>query len=871
MIRKGKIIQTENTSTITIVDPSLVESPNLQGAQYILSQHSERINKLICANIQEYIIIISPEGKIINANLTFFRLGYAPNYLINKNFIDYIHPDDAELIYKLLTDWDTKKTDQSDPPEYSRSLHFRIAAKSGDWIETESNIVLLEDQVKPSLLFIARETKNNLQSFDDVKEWTDTLDSFVIKFDINGFILFCNASLLKLGGVKEADIYGKYFPDTKLLSHSTTERKKIIKCLNNAKAFLPNRIECTFLGSNKKPVPAIFNCQPVIDKEGSIKYITGEGKTIIEEIQLRGKLIESNANLEKRVFERTKEITKINTKLKYDIEKLKKAENEIIRLAAFPRESPHPILSSDLDGNIIYKNPASQNILEGLGLESPVSILPKNHLELITSCLKDKKSYHNLEARVKGHVFSWTYNPAPDFNVIHLHGLNITDQKYFEEKLLHETLHDKLTGLPNRSLFYDELLRSIKISQRRNDYHYAVLFMDMGRFKVINDSLGHLIGDKVLIEVANRLSSCLRPEDTAARFGGDEFIILLNNISDANDPIRVTKRIQKKLSLPLNIEGHEIFPSASIGIALSSEDYTNPEDILRDANTAMYNAKAEGLSHYIIFDKTMHKHAVKLLELEANLKNALERKEFCIYFQPIVSLDSGRTVGFEALLRWQHPKSGLVLPENFVPMIEETGQIIPIGEWVIRKACSQLRTWHKKYPKKQHLFVSVNLSPKQFAQPDLIEKISKIFKDENLYPGCLNLEITESIIMSNHKKINKMLLELREMDVQIGIDDFGIGYSSLSSLHQFPIQTLKIDRSFIMAMNDNEWTTVIPQTIISLGKNLEMDIVAEGVETIKQLTQLKKLGCGYAQGYYFSPPVDSKKAELLIINDPKWV
>ncbi|MBN2401051.1 MAG: GGDEF domain-containing protein [Spirochaetes bacterium] len=870
MISKDKKIQTDNTiyTTIDMLPSGEKETQySTHDFQYMISRHSERINTIICENTQEYIMLISRAGTIIYANTPFHSLGYAQNDLINKNFTDYAHPDDADLINQTLTHCSIKN---SKPCEYSRNLHFRLMTKSGDWIALESNVSLLPDQDCSAFLLIAHEEMNHRASLNDLKEWTDTLDTFVIKFDINGFIQFCNASLLKLGGISEADLYGKFFPDTKLLSHSAAERKKIIKSLNNAKAFLPNRIECTFLGIDKKPIPAIFNCQPVIAQDGSIKYLTGEGKTIIEEIQLRGKLIEANANLEKRVFERTKEIIKINEKLKDDIEKLTKAENEIVRLAAFPRESPHPILSSDLDGNIIYKNPAAQILLEGLGLDSPEDILPKNHKELIKLCFNDRKSYHNLESKIKGHVFSWTYNPVKDIKIIHLHGLNITDQKYFEEKLLHETLHDKLTGLPNRSFFYDELNRSIKISQRRNDYHFAVLFMDMGRFKVINDSLGHLIGDKVLIEVANRLSSCLRPEDTAARFGGDEFIILLNNILDENDPIRVAERIQKKLSMPLNIEGHEIFPSAGIGIALSSEEYINPEDILRDANTAMYKAKAEGLSRYMIFENSMHKHAVKLLELESNLQKALERKEFCIYYQPIVSIDTGRIVGFEALLRWQHPKSGLVLPENFVPMIEETGQIIPIGEWVIRKACNQLRTWHKNYPDKQHLYISVNLSAKQFAQPDLIGKIKKIFDDENLYPGYLNLEITESIIMSNYEKTNKMLSELRAMDVQIGIDDFGIGYSSLSSLHHFPIQTLKIDRSFITAMNNDEWTLVIPQTIISLGKNMEMDVIAEGIETSEQLNQLKKLGCGYAQGYYFSPPIDTKQTEQLIINDPEW-
>jgi len=865
MNNKEKIIPGDNSYAI------VEEMPISLDMHCILSQHGDKLTKLICANTKELVFVISLDGKIIYINPSFYNLGYSSKDLLNQDIVNYVHPDDTGIMNSLLLDCNIIKKNQISLDEYSRNIQFRIASKFSDWIEFESNISIIHDYNSSfAILFISREIVNQRQQFNELKEWTDTFDAFVAKFDINGFMLFCNASLLKLGGVSEADVYGKYFPDTRLLSHSYLERDKIIKAFNNSKAFLSSRIECSFLGADNKAVQAIFNCQPVMDDKGNIKYITGEGKTITEEIILRNKLIESNANLEKKVVERTIEITEINQKLKEDIVKREIAEKENIQLAAIPRESPHPILSSDSEGKIIYQNPAAQNMMKGLGLNSPIKFLPGNHRELVESCLKDKKSYHNLETRVKGHVLSWTYNPLPDIKLIHLHGLDITDQKYLEEKLLHDTQHDKLTGLPNRSFIYDELLRAIKISQRRNDYHFAVLFIDLGRFKAINDSLGHLIGDKVLTEVAERIASCLRPEDTAARFGGDEFTILLNNITDANDPIRVSERIQKKISLPMTIEGNEILPSASIGIVLSNPEYIHPEDLIRDANTAMYQAKSKGVSKYAIYDTTMQKHGIKLIELENSLQCAIDRKEFSVLYQPIVSLESSKIVGLEALIRWQHPKNGLIPPDEFMPIAEETGQIIPIGEWVIRKACSQLRLWHKKYPEKQHLFISINLSARQFSQPGLIEKISKILEDENLYPGYLNLEITESIIMSNYKKINAMLVDLRKMDIQISIDDFGVGYSSLSNLHLFPIQMLKIDRSFIAAMNGEDSTSVVPNTIISLSKHMEMDVIAEGVETLEQVNHLKKIECGYAQGNFFSPPVNSESVELLIANNPRW-
>ncbi len=989
-----------NKSTQTDRILSLIsKNKNTSDMQQLLSHHWERINKLILLNSKDYISLITFDATIIYISPSFINLGYKQQDLISQSIINYIHPNDIELLYLLFTDYEKLKDMHEAIDNYNRTLRCRFLTKSGEWIETETNINILADESgNPfAFLLVTNEVARQNHSFNELKEWTDTFDTFVVKFDINGFVLFCNASLLKLGGISEKDLYGKYFPDSRLLSHSSEEKAKIIKCLNNSKAFLPNRVECSFLGADNNPVPAIFNCQPVMDEDGHIKYITGEGKSIVDEINLRLKLLEANENLEKRVKERTAKISEINERLKKEIlvrkkvdkalrrskerfkditysmadivweinnngiytfcsdnicnlygytneeiignthklllesedaakwdkylkEKIAKkepikdlecishtkkgeklyilingvpmlnekgeiigyrgvdkditqrkiAEEENIKLAAFPRESPHPILSSNPFGDIIYQNPAARRIIESLYLDSPVSILPKDHKGIIKSCLKDKKSYHNIEFKVKGHVFSWTYNPIPDISLVHLHGLDITEQKYFEEKLLHDALHDKLTGLPNRSFFNDELIRALKISKRRKDYRFAVLFMDLGRFKLINDSLGHIIGDKVLVEVANRLASCIRPEDTAARFGGDEFTILLNNITDTSDPVRVAERIQKNLSIPLKIEGHDIFPTASIGIAMNRQEYTHPEDLLRDSNTAMFRAKAEGLSRYVIFDKTMHKQAIKLLELESNLQYAIERKEFCIHYQPIVSLENGKIVGFEALLRWLHPKQGIIYPDQFIPTIEETGQIIPVGEWVLRKSCSQLRNWHKKFPEMQHLFISVNLSAKQFKQPDLIQTISGILDDENLYPGYLNLEITETVIMENYEKISAMLLELREMDVQLGIDDFGIGYSSLSHLHRFPIQTLKIDRSFIKIMGDGQGSSVIPHTIISLGKHLDIDVIAEGVETADQFSILTELECGFAQGNYLSPPVDTKSAEQMIIKDPKW-
>ncbi|HYO64126.1 MAG TPA: EAL domain-containing protein [Pyrinomonadaceae bacterium] len=440
----------------------------------------------------------------------------------------------------------------------------------------------------------------------------------------------------------------------------------------------------------------------------------------------------------------------------------------------------------------------------------------------------------------------------------------ITDRKRAEERLLHDALHDSLTGLPNRALFMDHLKMTMARAKRRKDQVFAVLFLDVDRFKVINDSLGHMLGDQLLVGVARRLESCIRQEDTVARVGGDEFTILLEDIQDETEAASIAERIQKELKQPFSLDGHEVFTTVSIGIAPSTTGYENPEEIMRDADTAMYRAKTLGKARHEVFDKAMHAYAVNLLQLETDLRRALERGEFFIQYQPIVSLDNFNLCGFEALVRWQHPERGLVSPLDFIPIAEDTGQIIAIGHWTLREACRQMRRWQKQFPTDLPLSISVNLSSRQFTQPDLLEQIRKVLDETKLPARCLKLEITESVVMENIEKATAMLRELRDLGVQLSIDDFGTGYSSLSYLHRFPIDTLKIDRSFVMRMVDNSENIEIVRTIVMLAQILGMDVVAEGVETKEQLALLRKLGCENGQGYFFSRPLGVSGAEKVI-------
>lgn len=441
---------------------------------------------------------------------------------------------------------------------------------------------------------------------------------------------------------------------------------------------------------------------------------------------------------------------------------------------------------------------------------------------------------------------------------------DITERKVAEEQLLHDAFHDALTNLSNRALFMDRLAGAAARTRRREDYTFAVLFLDVDRFKVVNDSLGHVVGDQLLISIARRLEKCLRPGDTVARLGGDEFAILLEDIADVSDSIRVAERIQTDLQQAFSLSGNEVFATASIGIAPGSSAYERAEDILRDADTAMYRAKALGKARHQVFDKAMHARAVALLQLETDLRRAVEREEFRLYYQPIVEFITGRIEGFEALIRWQHPERNIVSPSEFIPIAEENGLIIPIGRWVIREACRQLKQWHEQMPTDPPLTLSVNLSGKQLSRADLIDEIKAALKETGLDPSTLKLEITESVIMENAEHAVEMLLQLRALNVQINVDDFGTGYSSLSYLHRFPINTLKIDRSFVNRIGEQNENSEIIGTILTLARNLGMDVIAEGVETGEQLARLRALGCGHGQGYYFSVPLDNDAAFKLV-------
>jgi diguanylate cyclase (GGDEF)-like protein/PAS domain S-box-containing protein len=548
----------------------------------------------------------------------------------------------------------------------------------------------------------------------------------------------------------------------------------------------------------------------------------------------------------------------------------------------------------DLRTNKVYFSPRWKNMLGYSDSEigdQPSEWLNRIHPDdldyvrvTLSAHVKGTSAHFESEHRIqcKDRTYMWVltrgYAVRDDHNKAYRMAGSQTDitlRKRTEEQLIHDAFHDALTGLPNRALFIDRLGRAIEHARRHLGYRFAIFFLDLDRFKVINDSLGHAFGDQVLIAVAQKLSTCLRPSDSIARLGGDEFVILLEEISQPSDIEVISGRIQNTLQTSLEINGQKIAVSASIGIVLSDPEYHTAQDVLRDADIAMYHAKMLGKATHAIFSPSMRKRAIIRMELENELRQVLEnearrKNELSVVFQPIVSLQDGRITGFEALLRWMHPERGAIRPIEFIPVAEETDLIHFLGLWVLREACSQLRSWQERTkPDTDHspLSVNVNISGKQLSHPDLVENIKKILNETGIDPTCLSLEITESWLMEGKGPYQDTLDKIRRLGIKLQVDDFGRGYSSFRYLQNLPVTTLKIDQLFIQRLGVDSNNSEIVRSIVGLARSLGMSVVAEGVETEIQLRKLKELGCPYIQGFYFSKPLTAAKAEQLLVKN----
>ncbi|MAR87139.1 MAG: diguanylate cyclase [Rhodospirillaceae bacterium] len=447
---------------------------------------------------------------------------------------------------------------------------------------------------------------------------------------------------------------------------------------------------------------------------------------------------------------------------------------------------------------------------------------------------------------------------------------DVSERKSNEEQMIHDALHDTLTSIPNRTLLLDRIRQSLVRRKRYPKTSFAIIFIDLDRFRLVNESLGHIHGDELLQLISARLKETIPISDTVARLGGDEFSILLQDINSVRDVEVIAKDIQNLFSKPFFLGDREVFASASMGIAHSDNDYKTPEEILRDAELAMYRAKREGKSQSIVFQPQFRQSSLSPIDLDTDLRRALDRDEMELHYQPIISMRDRTISGFEALLRWSHRSRGVISPNEFIPLAEETGLIYDLGQWVLGKACKQIAAWNKSKKKEDQLEISINLSSRQFSDPNLVEGIVENIEKSGFDAEFLKIEITESALMQNAQRSVSMLNQLKDLNIKVCVDDFGTGYSSLSYLHTFPIDTLKIDRSFVHDMSRNFRNMEIIRTIIMLAHNLKLDVIAEGVETGEQDAQLSALGCQFAQGFYFSRPINSSDAALLIQQNHQW-
>ena len=614
----------------------------------------------------------------------------------------------------------------------------------------------------------------------------------------------------------------------------------------------------------------------------------------LERLRAEAELRETNRRLQERVVASTGDFEVASASLQREIVEHQRTEAALReseeRYALAARGANDGLWDWEITHDRIYYSPRWQQMLgyeDGELSDQPEEWIRRVHPDdldhlysTLTAHLEGVSAHFQVEHRMKHRDGSWRWMLTRGLAVRTVSGAayrmagsqtDITDRKRAEEQLLRDAFRDTLTNLPNRALFMDRLRHAVELAKRHDEHAYAVLFLDVDRFKLINDSLGHVAGDELLVAIATRLERSLRPEDTVARLGGDEFTILLEDVRNAGDATRVADRVQHALRQPFHVKGQDVFVSASIGIALSSTGYDRAEDVIRDADTAMYRAKARGKARYELFDTQMHATAVALLRLETELRQAIEREEFQLHYQPIASIETGRIVAFEALLRWQHPARGLLMPAEFLGVALETGLILPIGKWGLRAACRQAQEWQSRFGQEPPVAISLNICARQLMQPDLVSQIQSAMEEFHLDSRALLLEITEDMIMENPELAASLFDQLRALHIKLYIDDFGTGYSSLGALHRFPLDTLKIDRSFVAGLDADGSEREIVRTIVTLAHALHMRVVAEGVETREQLEVLRSLGCEHVQGYLLSRPVTGDEATRLLENPPVWL
>ena len=819
-----------------------------QAAANALKEREENY-RLLGEGIMHQVWTSLPDGKLDYVNQrTLDYFGFSMGQAINDGWMNVVHPDDLSLCVKRWTrsletgedyevEFRLKRADGAYLWHLGRAAAGRDAAGGiVKWFGTNSDI-----QTQKTAEEKLRDSEAWLRAIFD-----GSRDGILIENNVK--IIYVNNSYAELlGYAKPEELIGGSIAD--ILPPDEAER---LGEYGRRRLQGENVLSVYEFKSKRKD-------GTLVDVEGSVsttiiggkKYIMTAVRDITGRKQIREEL-QKNVSLLSSTFEATADgILAVGSD-----NKIVAFNEKFARMWGMTAEELNELDSADAPARIssqIKKDEEYYKRTKRIDLQKDENSF--DVLELKDGRILERYSQpQKLTDKIVGRVFSFR---------------DITERRRAEDRLLHDAFHDGLTGIANRALFMDHLQRAIERGKSRHSNFYAVLFLDFDRFKVINDSLGHGEGDNFLKLAARRLEHSTRTGDLVARLGGDEFVVLLNELLEAGDAIQIAERIQEDLKKPFDLGGREIFASASIGVIYSTAGHTRAEDMLRDADIAMYDAKAKGRANYQIFDKEMHNRATRRLEIETEMRQALERKEFCVHYQPIIDIETENLMGFESLIRWKHPERGMIPPFEFIPVAEENNLILPIGNWILRESCRQLREWQNAYPAASDLTISVNLSCKEFLQTDLVEQINETLRQTGLNPHCLKLEITESHVMENSETAVTMMNRLRSLGVQISLDDFGTGYSSLSYLHRLPVNFLKIDRSFVMRMAESIENEEIVHTIIKLAQNLKMKVIAEGVETAEQLARLKQMKCEYVQGYFFSKPLETEQARLFIEKSAK--
>ncbi len=818
-------------------------------AEEKLRESDKRFRSLI-QHSSDVVMLMSGDGIIEYVSPSVRRVwGFAPKDLVGTDAYGLVHPDDAQRVRDF-------HVEGNETPGV-KPLELRMRRADGSWrfVEGIGNNLLDEPSVRGIVVTIrdVTERKKIEVGLRESEERFRLLVKGVKDYAIftlvpAGRVTSWNEGARRIKGYEPEEIIGEHF--SRFYPEEDLQRGKPEREIEVALA--EGRVEDEGWR---------------VRRDGSRFWANVVITTLRDEAgRLRG----------------FSKVTRDITERKNTEDALKESEK---RFRSLVQNASDLITVMGIDGTILYESPAIERILG----YAPENLIKSNALDFIhpddrpqvlrafARLAEETGANPYVEYRFRHEDGSWRHLESSGTNLLDepsvggivFNSRDVTERKLLEERLIHQALHDPLTGLPNRALFMDRLTHALDRARRRDASWVAVLFLDLDDFKVVNDSLGHEAGDDLLVAAAGRLRASLRPEDTLARLGGDEFVVLLEDVVGRGEATEVAARVAGALRGPFSLGAHEeVFVSASVGIALGGAAKDRPaevpEELLRRADMAMYEAKRKGKAHHEVFEQRMNVPALERLRVGTDLRRAIERGEFRVHYQPEVSLKTGEVVGFEALVRWEHPEQGLISPARFIPVAEETGMIVPIGRWVLEEACRRSKEWREQRAQVPSLVMSVNLSARQFGHPDLVRDVAQALGESGLDPGCLVLEITESAVMEDARSTVGTLGELKALGVGIAVDDFGTGYSSLSYLKRFPVDFLKVDRSFVDDLGEDPEDVVLVSGIVDLAHALGLTVVAEGVETEEQLELLRAMGCNLAQGYHFARPMPGEQVEAFL-------